>query len=64
MTNQRQVVYNIMCRWEVIHREIPQDDFFDFMEDMAQSFYDCGHPHPDEITYETIEVNQVNGSSI
>ena len=53
-----------MCRGRVIHREISQDDFFDVMEDMAQSFYENGQPHPDEITYETIEVNQTNGSSI
>jgi len=64
MSNNRQVVYNIMCRGRVIHREISQDDFFDVMEDMAQSFYENGQPHPDEITYETIEVNQTNGSSI
>lgn len=64
MTEDPQVMYNILCRGRTIFSELSEDRFFDEMETLAQTYYECGSPSPDEITYETIEVNQTNGSSI
>jgi hypothetical protein len=41
----------------VLLSNLTEEQFFDEMEDLAQSFYETGEPDPSEITYETIEVN-------
>ena len=57
MTKAPRTLYNIMCRGSLLLSNLTEEQFFDEMEDLAQSFYETGEPDPSEITYETIEVN-------
>lgn len=57
MTNRTKTLYNIICRGSTLLSNLTEDEFFDEMESLAQSYYSTGLPDPSEITFETIEVN-------
>ena len=57
MTKAPRTLYNIMCRGSVLLSNLSEQQFFDEMESLAQSYYSTGMPDPSEITFETIEVN-------
>jgi hypothetical protein len=57
MTNRPKTLYNIICQGSVLVSNLTEEQFFDEMEGLAQSYYSTGMPDPSEITFETIEVN-------
>jgi len=57
MTNRPKTLYNIICQGSVLVSNLTEEQFFDEMESLAQSYYEAGTPDPSEVTFETIEVN-------
>ena len=57
MTNRTKTLYNIICRGSVLLSNLSEEQFFDEMESLAQSYYSTGVPDPSEISFETIEAN-------
>ena len=57
MTNRPKTLYNIICRGSVLLSNLSEQQFFDEMEGLAQSYYSTGMPDPSEISFETIEAN-------
>jgi len=51
----RQDNYNIICKGELIHSNLTEEEYFDTMEDLAQEFYQSGSPNPNEIKTEIIQ---------
>ena len=51
MANER---YNILCKGEVIHSNLTEEEYMDTIEDLAQKFYEEGSPSPNEIKTEII----------
>jgi len=46
MANER---YNIFCKGKALYSNLTEEEYMDAMEDLAQTFYGEGSPHPDEI---------------
>lgn len=46
--------YNVFCKDRKIYSDLSQNEFFDVMQDLAQSFYEKGDPDPSDITTEII----------
>lgn len=57
MTNRPKTLYNIICRGSVLLGDLTEQQLFDEMESLAQSYYNTGMPDPSEISVETIEAN-------
>ena len=57
MTNRPKTLYNIISRGSVLLGNLTEQQFFDEMEGLAQSYYSTGMPDPSEISVETIEAN-------
>ena len=57
MTKAPQTLYNIICRGSVLLSNLSEQQLFDEMESLAQSYYSTGMPDPSEISVEIIEAN-------
>ena len=42
-------LYDIFISGEKVHKSITEDEMLDITQDLADEFYHCGFPHPDEI---------------
>jgi len=50
-------VYTIYVDGAERHTDVSEDEFFDIMDEYAQSFYETGVPHPDNISHIMKETN-------
>ena len=44
-------LYDIIIEGQPIHKGLSEEMFFDIMEDLSDSFYRRGFPHPDSISH-------------
>jgi len=49
--------YNILCNGRKIYSSLTEEEYFNVMEDLADSFYQTGSPNPSEIETEIIGEN-------
>jgi len=49
MANER---YRVLMMGEVLHNDLTEEEYFDTMEDLAQQFYQTGHPSAQQLKTE------------
>jgi len=42
-------LYDIYISGEKVHEQVTEEEMQDITQDLADEFYHCGFPHPDEI---------------
>ncbi len=47
--------YDVYRKDVLIASDLSEDEYFDLMEDLAQEFYETGHPKADELRTELKE---------
>ena len=50
--------YDILCKDEILYKDLGQLEYFEVMEDLAIEFYQTGSPDPSELETKMYEVKE------
>ena len=50
--------YNILCKGNIMYKNLSQLDYFEVMEDLAIEYYQTGSPDPAELETQMYEVEK------
>ena len=48
--------YNILCKDEILYKDLGQIEYFEVMEDLAIEYYQTGSPNPADLETQIYEV--------
>jgi hypothetical protein len=50
--------YDILCKDEILYKDLGQLEYFEVMEDLAIEYYQTGSPDPSELETKIYEVKE------
>ena len=50
--------YDILCKDEILYKDLGQLEYFEVMEDLALEYYQTGFPDPSELETKIYEVKE------
>ena len=50
--------YDILCKNEILYKDLGQIEYFEVMEDLAIEYYQTGSPDPSELETKMYEVKE------
>ena len=54
MANER---YNILLKDKLLHQNLSEEEYFDFMENLSIEYYQTGSPNPEDLETEILLEN-------